>query len=115
MHTDHEREQPERNQRDAVTPFPIPVRIPVFPLPNVVLFPKTYLPLHIFEPRYRTMVADAALSGQCIGMVLLKEGWETASRCEAGHVLVAHARDWTPSLTIADGRQSCQRREVSAV
>jgi Lon protease-like protein len=56
--------------------FQVPERIPVFPLPNVVLFPKTYLPLHIFEPRYREMVADAADQGQCIGMALLKEGWE---------------------------------------
>ena len=56
--------------------FQIPDRIPVFPLPNVVFFPKTYLPLHIFEPRYREMVADAAAQGQCIGMALLKEGWE---------------------------------------
>ncbi|MBH0207803.1 MAG: peptidase S16, partial [Nitrospira sp.] len=31
----------------------MPDRLPVFPLPNVVFFPKTYLPLHIFEPRYR--------------------------------------------------------------
>jgi Lon protease-like protein len=77
MQTDHEREQPGRNQPQSATPFPIPARIPVFPLPNVVLFPKTYLPLHIFEPRYRAMVSDAAMSGQCIGMVLLKDGWET--------------------------------------
>ena len=77
MEPNHEREQQGHDQPRSVTPFPIPPRIPVFPLPNVVLFPKTYLPLHIFEPRYRTMVADAALSGQCIGMVLLKEGWET--------------------------------------
>jgi uncharacterized protein len=77
MQTDHGREQHERDQPDSVTPFPIPERIPVFPLPNVVLFPKTYLPLHIFEPRYRTMVSDAAMSGQCIGMALLKDGWET--------------------------------------
>ena len=77
MQTDHGRERHERDQRDTVTPFPIPSRIPVFPLPNVVLFPKTYLPLHIFEPRYRAMVSDAATSGQCIGMVLLKDGWET--------------------------------------
>jgi uncharacterized protein len=56
--------------------FQVPERIPVFPLPNVVLFPKTYLPLHIFEPRYRQMVADAADQGQCIGMALLKEGYE---------------------------------------
>ena len=31
----------------------------LFPLPNVVLFPGVFLPLHIFEPRYREMVADA--------------------------------------------------------
>ncbi|MBU6435694.1 MAG: LON peptidase substrate-binding domain-containing protein [Nitrospirae bacterium] len=77
MQTDHEREHHGRDHKDGVAPFPIPSRIPVFPLPNVVLFPKTYLPLHIFEPRYRAMVADAAMSGQCIGMALLKEGWET--------------------------------------
>ncbi len=56
--------------------FPVPERFPVFPLPNVVFFPRMYLPLHIFEPRYRAMVADAVAGGQCIGMVLLKEGWE---------------------------------------
>ena len=77
MQTDHEREQPGHDQPHSATPFPIPVRIPVFPLPNVVLFPKTYLPLHIFEPRYRAMISDAAMSGQCIGMALLKDGWET--------------------------------------
>lgn len=74
MQTDHEREP---QGRDQVTPFPIPSRIPLFPLPNVVLFPKSYLPLHIFEPRYQAMVSDAAIRGQCIGMVLLKEGWES--------------------------------------
>ena len=77
MQTDHGREPHGHDRRDSATPFPIPSRIPVFPLPNVVLFPKTYLPLHIFEPRYRTMVSDAAMSGQCIGMALLKDGWET--------------------------------------
>ena len=50
--------------------------IPLFPLPNVVFFPKTFLPLHIFEPRYRAMVKDAAEAEHLIGMVLLKEGWE---------------------------------------
>ena len=54
----------------------IPDRIPIFPLPNVVFFPRTYLPLHIFEPRYRQMVIDATTTGNCIGMALFKEGWE---------------------------------------
>jgi uncharacterized protein len=56
--------------------FPIPEMVPVFPLPTVVFFPETYLPLHIFEPRYREMVHDASAQGHCIGMALLKEGWE---------------------------------------
>src|SRR5476649_1193663 len=44
--------------------------LPLFPLPNVVL------PLHIFEPRYREMVADAEAGDRMIGMVLLRPGWE---------------------------------------
>jgi Lon protease-like protein len=50
--------------------------LPLFPLPNVVLFPNVFLPLHIFEPRYREMVADALDGDRLIGMVLLKPGWE---------------------------------------
>src|SRR5215472_12128973 len=77
MQIDHEREHQEPDHSDKSGPFPIPATIPVFPLPNVVLFPKTYLPLHIFEPRYRQMVDDTVMGGQCIGMALLKEGWES--------------------------------------
>jgi Lon protease-like protein len=50
--------------------------LPIFPLPNVVLFPNVFLPLHIFEPRYREMVADAVASDRMIGMVLLRPGWQ---------------------------------------
>ena len=50
--------------------------LPLFPLPNVVLFPNVFLPLHIFEPRYREMVADAIASDRMIGMVLLRPGWD---------------------------------------
>ena len=50
--------------------------LPLFPLPNVVLFPNVFLPLHIFEPRYREMLADALASDRMIGMVLLRPGWE---------------------------------------
>ena len=49
--------------------------LPLFPLPSVVLFPGVFLPLHIFEPRYREMVADALQADRLIGMVLLREGW----------------------------------------
>ncbi|MHB1755892.1 MAG: LON peptidase substrate-binding domain-containing protein [Leptospirillum sp.] len=50
--------------------------VPLFPLPNVVLFPKTLRPLHIFEPRYRAMVAEAISGDGLIGMMFLKDGWE---------------------------------------
>jgi Lon protease-like protein len=50
--------------------------LPLFPLPTVVLFPNVFLPLHIFEPRYRAMVADAIAGDRMIGMVLLRPGWE---------------------------------------
>lgn len=50
--------------------------LPIFPLPNTVFFPKTLLPLYVFEKRYREMVEDALVKDSLIVMVLLKEGWE---------------------------------------
>ena len=54
----------------------LPPTIPIFPLPNVVLFPNVFLPLHIFEPRYRAMLGDALAGDRIIGMTLLRAGWE---------------------------------------
>jgi Lon protease-like protein len=54
----------------------LPSTLPIFPLPNVVLFPNVFLPLHIFEPRYRQMVNDALAGERMIGMVLLQSGYE---------------------------------------
>ena len=48
--------------------------LPLFPLPNVVLFPNVFLPLFIFEDRYRAMVRDALAGDRLIGMVLLRGG-----------------------------------------
>ena len=45
------------------------LRLPIFPLPGALLFPRAQLPLHIFEPRYREMVADALDGAGQIGMV----------------------------------------------
>lgn len=50
--------------------------VPIFPLPSVVLFPNVFLPLHIFEDRYRQMCAEALAGDRLIGMVLLKPGYE---------------------------------------
>ena len=51
--------------------------LPLFPLPTVVLFPNVFLPLHIFEPRYRQMVADALTGDRIIGMVTLRRGHDS--------------------------------------
>src|SRR6266481_1079407 len=49
---------------------------PLFPPPNLVFFPRTRLPLHVFEPRYRKMITDAVAADQRFGIVLLRPGWE---------------------------------------
>ena len=45
------------------------LRLPIFPLPGAILFPRSQLPLHIFEPRYRAMVSDALDGSGQIGMI----------------------------------------------
>src|SRR5687767_135460 len=50
--------------------------VPLFPLPNVVLFPRAVLPLHIFEERYKAMTRHALEGEQRIAMALLRPGWE---------------------------------------
>jgi uncharacterized protein len=45
------------------------IRVPIFPLPGAILFPRSQLPLHIFEPRYREMVRDAVEGAGRIGMI----------------------------------------------
>jgi Lon protease-like protein len=58
---------------DELNPF---AAVPLFPLPNVVLFPRAVLPLHIFEERYKSMTADALQGDRQIAMALLRPGWE---------------------------------------
>ncbi len=50
------------------------IRIPLFPLPGVVLLPGTLLPLHIFEPRYRAMIKHALAGDRTVGIALLAAG-----------------------------------------
>lgn len=51
--------------------------LPVFPLPNLVLFPGTTLALHVFEPRYREMIADCLSQGpMALAVARLKPGWQ---------------------------------------
>ena len=54
----------------------LPPVIPIFPLEVTMLFPGVSRPLYIFEPRYRTMVAEALKGDRIIGMTTLKPGYE---------------------------------------
>ena len=47
----------------------LPKKIPVFPLSNFIIFPKTTVPLNIFEPRYIDMINDSMKSNKMIGMI----------------------------------------------
>ena len=51
--------------------------LPLFPLPGVVFLPSTLLPLHVFEPRYRKLVADCLRGNGIFGVPLLREGWQS--------------------------------------
>jgi Lon protease-like protein len=82
----------------------LPPTIPLFPLPNVVLFPNVFLPLHIFEPRYRQMVGDALGGDRIIGMVLLRPGWEPAYNERPPIYPIGCAGVITHSEQLSDGR-----------
>lgn len=68
---------------DEVT-VELPETVPVFPLPNTVLFPRTVLPLHIFEPRYREMTERALEGDGYIAMALRRVGGEEAGYHDVG-------------------------------
>ena len=61
---------------DHETSVTLPDEVPLFPLTNVVLFPDVYLPLHVFEERYRAMTRDVLAGGTLIGMAVLRDGWQ---------------------------------------
>lgn len=61
---------------DFPSAMPIPEVVPIFALPNLVLFPGAVMPLHIFEDRYKKMTADVLQSHRQIAMALLKPGWQ---------------------------------------
>ena len=62
--------------QDHFSPDDFGGTVRLFPLPNLVLFPHVAQPLHIFEPRYRELMADALADDRLIAMALLRPGWE---------------------------------------
>ena len=82
----------------------LPQTIPIFPLEDVMLFPNTSRPLHIFETRYREMVADALAGDRIIGMVLLKPGYDADYEGRPPIFEVGCAGEITDVEELADGR-----------
>src|SRR5262249_22562147 len=70
------RPRPRVVMSDAKIPDDFAGTARLFPLPNLVLFPQIVQGLHIFEARYRQLMADALSTDQLITLALLKPGWE---------------------------------------
>ncbi len=51
----------------------LPAILPLFPLPQVVLFPRTFLPLYVFEPRYQELTVEALNSHHHLILALMRE------------------------------------------
>jgi len=75
------------------------LRVPVFPLAGALLFPRSRLPLHIFEPRYREMVRDAMKGDRLIAMVQPRDSRDPPALFDIG--CLGHIIDCEP---LADGR-----------
>ena len=78
--------------------------IPIFPLPEVVFFPETILPLHVFEPRYRQMIADCLTGDGWLAVVMLRAGWEKDYQGRPPVHPVAGAGEIIQAEALADGR-----------
>lgn len=99
---------PTRAQPGGTEPSPgvvrLPRTIPIFLLEDVVLFPNTSRPLHIFEMRYREMVADALEGDRIIGMVMLRPGYEAEHEGRPPVFAVGCAGEITDVDELPDGR-----------
>jgi uncharacterized protein len=91
----------------------LPRIIPLFPLPNLVLFPGVAVPLHIFEPRYREMIADVSASHGIIGMMLLKGDWEREYYANPDTFEVGCAGKISELVKLPDGRYQIVLEGVS--
>ena len=75
-------------RKKSIARFKLPREVAVFPLPNLILFPKVEIPLFIFEPRYRQMLADTLAGSKLLALSLLKKGWENQKEPCPSHEIV---------------------------
>ncbi len=87
----------------------------LFPLPNAVLFPHVMQPLHIFEPRYRQLTADALAGDRFIAMALLAPGWQTDQTGTPPIHPVACLGRIIAEQQLADGRYNLLLRGLSRI
>lgn len=90
-------------------------RARLFPLPNLVMFPHVVQGLHIFEPRYRELMADALAGDRTITMVLLRPGWEDEYDARPAIEPVACLGRVVWHERLADGRYNLRLRGLSRV
>ncbi len=99
--------------------IPLPETIKIFPLSEVVLFPDTLMPLHIFEPRYQEMLSDALRGDRLIGMTLIRDGGPSghpsvfSTGC-AGKIVEHEALEDGRSLIVLQGTLKFRIREETA-
>lgn len=91
-------------------------RLPVFPLPRVVFFPHTDLPLHVFELRYRRLVEDCLDRGPlAMAVTLLRPGWERDYEGRPPVHEIAGAGRIIAHEKLADGRHNIVLRGLRRV
>ena len=78
--------------------------LPIFPLPDVTFFPHTFLPLHVFETRYRAMVTDALARNRRLAVVRLRPGYEARYDGKPEVFAVAGAGEIVNCERLASGR-----------
>src|SRR4051812_44153248 len=87
----------------------------LFPLPNLVLFPHAVQPLHVFEPRYRDLMAEAIASDQTIVMACLAPGWEAHYVARPEVYPMACLGKITTYQRLPDGRYNLLLKGISRV
>ena len=97
----------------ALARFPGVARI--FPLPNMVFFPQVVQGLHIFEPRYRQMTADALAGDQLVALVALTDDWESTYDDAPAIEPVGCLGRITQHELLPDGRYNLRLRGLSRV
>ncbi len=87
--------------------------LPIFPLPDVVLFPGALLPLHVFEPRYRAMTADILAGARTLAIARLVPGFENDYYGRPPVYATVGVGELVSHETLGDGRSNILLRGIA--